>query len=149
MFDSFLTPVLIVGMICAGIYGLFELFVRKKERLALIEKLGEGSLQWNSKLRLPNYSGVKFSFSALKVGALLAGAGLGLLVGFFINWAFYPSYLTGNWERSWTLREVFAIVYGASMFLFGGLGLLLAFLIEIKYVKNREEQDEKPRSGEA
>ena len=32
---------LIVGIVCAGIYGLFELFVRKKERLAIIEKIGD------------------------------------------------------------------------------------------------------------
>ena len=32
---------LIMGIICAGIYGLFELFVRRKERLAIIEKIGE------------------------------------------------------------------------------------------------------------
>lgn len=38
MFDLFLTPALIVGMICSGIYGLF---VRQKERLTLIEKLNE------------------------------------------------------------------------------------------------------------
>ena len=33
---SFISVPLVVGIICAGIYGLFELFVRKKERLAII-----------------------------------------------------------------------------------------------------------------
>ena len=31
MMDFIMVP-LIVGIVCAGIYGLFELFVRKKER---------------------------------------------------------------------------------------------------------------------
>ena len=38
--DFIMVP-LIVGIVCAGIYGLFELFVRKKERLAIIEKIGD------------------------------------------------------------------------------------------------------------
>ena len=33
MLDFLMVP-LVVGIICAGIYGLFELFVRRKERLA-------------------------------------------------------------------------------------------------------------------
>ena len=40
MLDFLMVP-LVVGIICAGIYGLFELFVRRKERLAIIEKIGE------------------------------------------------------------------------------------------------------------
>ena len=40
MMDFIMVP-LIVGIVCAGIYGLFELFVRKKERLAIIEKIGD------------------------------------------------------------------------------------------------------------
>lgn len=38
---NFIMIPLIIGIICAGIYGLFELFVRKKERLAIIEKIGD------------------------------------------------------------------------------------------------------------
>ena len=34
---DFITAPLVVGFICLGIYALFELFVRRKERL-LIEK---------------------------------------------------------------------------------------------------------------
>ena len=35
---DFISVPLVVGIVCAGIYGLFELFVRKRERLAIIEK---------------------------------------------------------------------------------------------------------------
>ena len=40
-YPDFIMVPLIVGIVCAGIYGLFELFVRKKERLAIIEKIGD------------------------------------------------------------------------------------------------------------
>ena len=84
---SFISVPLVVGIICAGIYGLFELFVRKKERLAIIEKIGDhlDASIFCGKLGLPSYMGTRFSFSALKAGCLLAGIGLGLLVGFFID----------------------------------------------------------------
>ena len=36
---DFISVPLVVGIVCAGIYGLFELFVRKRERLAIIEKI--------------------------------------------------------------------------------------------------------------
>ena len=38
---DFISVPLVVGIVCAGIYGLFELFVRKRERLEIIEKIGD------------------------------------------------------------------------------------------------------------
>ena len=83
---DFISVPLVVGIVCAGIYGLFELFVRKRERLAIIEKIGDklDASAFDGKLGLPNYMR-NFSFSSLKAGCLLAGIGLGLLVGFIIN----------------------------------------------------------------
>ena len=37
----FITVPLVVGFVCLGIYSLFELFVRRKERLLIIEKISE------------------------------------------------------------------------------------------------------------
>ena len=83
MMDFIMVP-LIVGIVCAGIYGLFELFVRKKERLAIIEKIGDKlDPSADVKIGLPRLS-ANFSFSSLKAGCLLAGVGLGLLVGFIL-----------------------------------------------------------------
>ena len=39
---DFITAPLVVGFICLGIYALFELFVRRKERLLIIEKIKIG-----------------------------------------------------------------------------------------------------------
>ena len=38
---GYITGWIVVGIITLGIYKLFELFVGKKERLTMIEKLGE------------------------------------------------------------------------------------------------------------
>ena len=66
---DFISVPLVVGIVCAGIYGLFELFVRKRERLAIIEKIGDklDASAFDGKLGLPNYMR-NFSFSSLKAG---------------------------------------------------------------------------------
>ena len=125
MMDFIMVP-LIVGIVCAGIYGLFELFVRKKERLAIIEKIGDKlePSAFDVKIGLPRLA-TNFSFSSLKTGCLLAGIGLGLLVGFIISVSLTDFNLDGR-------RELISTVYGASVLLFGGIGLIIAFVIELK-----------------
>ena len=62
---DFISVPLVVGIVCAGIYGLFELFVRKRERLAIIEKIGDklDASAFDGKLGLPHYMR-NFSFSS-------------------------------------------------------------------------------------
>ena len=88
---DFISIPLVVGIICYGIYSLFELFVHKKERLMIIEKLSE-KVDWtvlDGKLQLPSFAQKRVSFSALKIGCLMAGLGLGLLigVGIVVRWS--------------------------------------------------------------
>lgn len=132
--DFIMVP-LIVGIVCAGIYGLFELFVRKKERLAIIEKIGDKlePSAFDVKIGLPRLA-TNFSFSSLKTGCLLAGIGLGLLVGFIIS-VFLADSSLDNWWR----RELISTVYGASVLLFGGIGLIIAFVIELKLSKEKDK----------
>ena len=130
--DFIMVP-LIVGIVCAGIYGLFELFVRKKERLAIIEKIGDKlePSAFDVKIGLPRLA-TNFSFSSLKTGCLLAGIGLGLLVGFIISVSLTDFNLDGR-------RELISTVYGASVLLFGGIGLIIAFVIELKLSKEKDK----------
>lgn len=134
---DFISAPLIVGIACASVYGLFELFVRRKERLAIIEKMGDklDVSFFEGKLGLPNYMS-RFSFSGLKAGCLLAGIGLGLLIGFIINTsvAFNASFYEDEWYR----REMAGTAYGASVLLFGGIGLIVAFIIEMKMSKEKK-----------
>lgn len=134
MMDFIMVP-LIVGIVCAGIYGLFELFARKKERLAIIEKMGDKleSSALNAHIGLPRLT-ANFSFSSLKAGCLLSGIGLGLLVGFIIS-----TLCTDFNLDMWGQREMISTVYGASVMLFGGTGLIIAFIIEMKLSKDKSK----------
>ena len=124
---NFIMIPLIIGIICAGIYGLFELFVRKKERLAIIEKIGDKlePSAFDAKIGLPRLS-TNLSFSSLKAGCLLVGIGLGI---FFLS---ISTVACDNYEMR-------SAVYGASVLLFGGLGLIVAFILEMKLSKDKDK----------
>ena len=128
MLDFIMVP-LVCGIFVLGFYKLFELFVCKKERLLIIEKMGEKFTPDMLEHKL-NFSSIgNMSFSALKFGCLFMGFGLGLLAAFAIHYNF-EDFLFKKWEIQTT-------VYGASVLLFGGLGLLTAFLVELKINKNK------------
>ncbi|WP_321335481.1 DUF6249 domain-containing protein [uncultured Bacteroides sp.] len=139
MMDFIMAP-LIVGIVTLGIYKLFELFVCKRERLAMIEKLSEkisGTLSFD-KLSLPSYTQTHFSFGGLKAGCLLMGVGLGLLVGFLICINYFPYYGTGQGSSNWDIRQISGVVYGSCVMLFGGAGLIIAFIIEMQNGKKKK-----------
>jgi len=125
---------LIVWICVSGVYGLFELYARRKERLVIIERMGD---KLDSSLLDRQFSGMNFaikSFSSLKIGCLLIGLGLGLLVGLWIHAAILSNSYYTNMD-SWRIRDLAGVAYGASVLLFGGIGLLVSFLIETKMDK--------------
>ena len=140
---EFLFVPAVVGICVYGLYSIFELFARRKERMLFIEKMGAGSLSGDIKFGKIEYSN---KFSGLKWAALLLGIGLGLLIGFIIGNHYVPYdqfvQMNGNGEN-WRLlqnrRELLGIIYGSSCLLFGGLGLLSAFLLEYKLSKKNKE----------
>jgi hypothetical protein len=140
MMDFIMAP-LIVGIVTLGIYRLFELFVRKRERLTIIEKMNEKLIDLSSlqKIPLPQLMQNNFSFSALKAGCLLMGVGLGLLVGFLICVNYFPFYGTEMQDSGWQIQQISGVVYGSCVLLFGGAGLILAFIIEVKNNKQKKE----------
>ena len=130
---EFIKAPLIIGIVCAAIYGLFELFVRKKERLAIIEKIGDKLDASAFDMKIGLHRLANGSFTSLKAGCLLTGIGLGLLVGFLIS-------STVNLDMdNWSGRELISTVYGASVLLFGGIGLIVAFVIELKLSKYKNK----------
>ena len=90
---GYITGWIVVGIITLGIYKLFELFVGKKERLTMIEKLGDklDPSMLGNRLSLPLPVGTPFmssspiSFSALKFGCLLLGMGLAVKKSFCVS----------------------------------------------------------------
>ena len=137
MLDFIMVP-LVCGIFVLGFYKLFELFVCKKERLLIIEKMGEKFTPDMLEHKI-NFSSIgSMSFSALKFGCLLMGLGLGLLIGYLICSTTLEGYTnTGDVRLNYNMRETSSIVYGSCVLLFGGLGLLTAFLIELKINKNK------------
>ena len=120
----------VMGIITLGIYKLFELFVRKKERLMIIDKIGDkltpeilnGKIDFSTNIP-------KLSSSALKFGCLFMGLGIGMLVAFAVHYNFADFV-----ESSYQIRSA---VYGSCVLLFGGLGLLIAFIVELKVSKKK------------
>ena len=131
---DFITIPLVVGMITLGIYKLFELFVCRKERLTMIEKIGstfDASMIQNKfsfpEKKLP-------VFGTLKIACLLLGVGLGLLIGFTLTESLGIKQMSRK-NDNWHMQDTIGVVYGASVLLFGGLGLLVAFILEMNYTK--------------
>lgn len=131
---DFLIPPIIVGMICATIYGLFELFARRGERMAFIEKLAEIKSLGQIEGKIDFTFGKSFSSWALRGGCLLIGLGLGIIAGF----VFVSATLKGG-DITPYIDRMEKSVYGGCVLLFGGLGLLIAFLLEIKYFGKKEK----------
>ena len=137
MVEAIMVPA-VCGMFIFWFLKLFELFVCKKERLLIIEKMGEKFTPDMLEHKI-NFSSIgKYSSSALKFGCLLMGLGLGLLTGYLICSTTLEGYTnTGDVRLNYNMRETSSIVYGSCVLLFGGLSLLIAFLIELKINKNK------------
>ena len=130
----FLAEPLICGIVFYFIYMTFELFVRKQERISLIERMGQNLIPTDPGLLKNQFSSLlptfKKSFTSLRIGCLFTGLGLGLMVGLFISLFIKAEFKFGDsyWER----EKIFNVAYGASVLFFGGLGLLISYLIESK-----------------
>ena len=104
MLDFIMVP-LVCGIFVFGFYKLFELFVCKKERLLIIEKMGENFTPDMLEHKISFSSIGSMSFSALKFGCLFMGIGLGLLIAFVIHYNCYEFF-----DKEW---RICTTMYGA------------------------------------
>lgn len=128
--DFIIVP-LVLFIIFGTLYKVIQLYATRRERILYIEKMtsipsiaGEGgapmpALPWATSDRMSR-------FTALRWSLLLIGLGLGMLVAFFTALAINPDIAI----EPWNVAEEYGIILGASMLFFGGLGLLISFLIE-------------------
>ncbi|MDR2120986.1 MAG: hypothetical protein LBP64_08985 [Tannerella sp.] len=129
----------VMWILVTGFYKIIELYARRRERMMIIEKFGDKFDPALFSGMSPDFLGPHRgkSFGALKFGCLLVSIGLGLLVGMLISSALTANGYDGNeWQNR---HELSTTAYSASVLLFGGAGLLAAFLIEIK-MRNKEKQ---------
>lgn len=139
MLEFIFVPV-IFGIVTLGIYKIFELFVRRKERLLMIEKFGQSSEDSDLFQNTLSPAGRSRSFASLKAACLLLGLGLGLLAGFLIA-SYWQTPIPNETRLTYHVRETVNIIYGASVLLFGGLGLLVAFFLEQRYIQKEKNHN--------
>lgn len=121
------------------IYLVFELFVRRDERKMLIEKIIPEKKDDISKFLspwVPRFDlGVRLGLrrnNALRIGLLLVGIGVGLLLGFILDSFSYVYFSNRTWETP-------SIIYTACVCLCGGVAFVIAYVLERKH----EMQDNK------
>ena len=128
-----LTQVLICGTIFLALYKVIELFVRRRERLMLIEKiekLDSASVdQLRQGLDRPNNSS---AYWPLRIGATLVGLGFGIGLS-LLAIRFYPMTDVRQWQI-FSYLQSFGLLMGA------GLGLLTAFIVERKLKQKKESK---------
>lgn len=121
-----LVPICIVGIVFYFTYKMIELPSRRREREMMIERMG----RTDSPLPVLTDGlggAVKRSFGGLRLGCLLIGVGLGMLVGLIINTALaHGGYSMDKWSEG----QLFEVAYGAPILIFGGLGLLCSYVLE-------------------
>jgi hypothetical protein len=120
-----MNEVIIVLGLAYGIYKFYELTARRRERMTLIEKMGlgeGGTLPPDAVRSLP--PSVQ-TFGALGIGLVLIGVGFGMCIAFFANFCMKISHQEINGE----------ILYFSLMLFFGGLGLVIGYLMELKKQK--------------
>ena len=120
MMDFIFVP-LVVGVVTLGIYKFFELLVCRRERRMIIDKMdGNALIDYLKFVPMGVRIGAPVSVrpvsggvsGTLKAGCLLLGIGL-------LNWCAY--------DASYEMRS---IVYGGSVLCFGGVGLIVSFVVE-------------------
>ena len=132
--------VVVTFIIFSFIYMVFELFARRGERKMLIEKIVEISKadvgrylnEYLGNTGMANIFRMR-SHGSIRGALLMLGIGIGVMAGFFINYLLVgDAYLTSR--RHWDVcnEEVVVVIYIASVCIFGGLGMLIAYFIERK-----------------
>ena len=115
-----MTSIIIVPVVFITFYWIIELFVHRRERLMIVEKLSQNQSVDLSQLdSFKNSGGI---FSGLKIGCLLCGLGLGFFVALGLSIAL-NSYMKGH-------LFMFDFLSFGCILTFGGLGLIAAYLIE-------------------
>lgn len=115
-----LTPVLVLGVIFGAIVSIVYLNVRRKERMAMLEKGVDASVFFSKKNNSNEYS--------LKYGLLLIGLAVGIMFGNLL-------------ANSAPFIEQQEAAYFSMIFLFGGLALLINFFVARKMFSEEKTND--------
>lgn len=145
MYDLIITP-LVFLIVAFFLYKFFELLICRKERRMIIERMDPASLLDYAKISglrvgggVPSESPRPRHAAAwpLRIGAVLVGLGLGAVGGRILaaNLCLNESNIDIYYSNT-------VIVAGCVLFM-GGLGLLIAFIVEYKLY---DQRDDKPQA---
>jgi hypothetical protein len=118
-----LVPITLFAGGFAMVFGI--VYLKTKENLAMVEKGMNPKQQYNRPA----------PFKSLKLGLLLLGAGLGLLLAFIID-ANMTTTTVNNFRHH---DDANAAIYFALIAMGGGLGLISSYAIERKYLMQSKE----------
>lgn len=119
-----LVPITLFAGGFAMVFGI--VYLKTKENLAMVEKGMNPKQQYNRPA----------PFKSLKLGLLLLGAGLGLLLAFIID-ANMTATVANDFHRY--NHDANAAIYFALIAMGGGLGLITSYAIERKYLLQNKE----------
>lgn len=108
--EDILIPIAFFAMIFGSLYIYFT--TRNKERLALIDKGASPEL-------FKSRSDINYGYMGFKLGMFFIGIALGLVAGYLLH--------------SYGMEE--GPAYFSMIFLFGGIGLVVSFLLQGKLLK--------------
>ena len=120
-----LIPLTIFGGGFAMIFGIA--YLKTRENLAMVEK------GMNPKQRYARPA----PFKSLKLGLLLLGAGIGLLIAFLIDFNMMKGFTGGNYSRH---DDSIPFLYFSLIAIGGGIGLITSYSIEKEYLMDRKEE---------
>lgn len=110
-----MNDVFITGIIFGTIYGLVNLFIRRKERMALLNAGADPKM----------FDPQRTSHMPLRWGLMFIGVGFGILLG--------------NYLQAYTMMDQEA-AYFSLMLLFGGISLVIGHYWGIKLDKEETER---------
>ncbi|KGN89507.1 DUF6249 domain-containing protein [Porphyromonas gulae] len=133
-----LESILVPAVVFYFIFKIFELYVRRGERLRLIEKLdslpSDTEKEELNRLTSSFHSADKHSL-AIKAASMFVGMGIGMLTAFFLTFVFQRA--IENLD-GWNFGYTFETLSATCLLIFGGLGLLIPSIIMRKGEKDKQ-----------
>lgn len=134
---NFLIPICIFYIVSYFCYQIIALFVQRKERLALINRALEVEHAASSRALqelMTLLTKRSQSFNWLRIGFVLIGVGIGVVAGMVMT-PLFTDCLSTLLEGTRMLNEGVSLCWLSMAAIFGGISLILSYVLESKIIK--------------